>query len=57
MQLLDKHITVMRNHLLNAVNNLEKRCVFSAFQDVVKFIVVFERYLKTLKDIREGKYE
>ena len=54
MQLLDKQIAVMRQHLLNAINNIESRCVFSAFQDIMKFMTAFLRYVKILEQIRNG---
>lgn len=55
MELLDKHIIVMKNYLQSAINHLDKRCVFSAFEDIVKCINVFAKYVYILQDIRNGK--
>lgn len=51
-KLSDNQILLMKNHLTNALNNIDKKLVFCAFQDVMQFLKVFFRYVRYLKDVR-----
>lgn len=51
-KLTDNQILLMKNHLTNALNNIDKKLVFCAFQDVMQFLKVFFRYVRYLKETR-----
>lgn len=49
MKSRENQYALMERYLRSALSNVEKRLIFNAFQDVLKFLKVYFRYLDFLK--------
>lgn len=49
MKSRENQYILMERYLISALSNVEKRLIFNAFQDVLKFLKVYFRYIDFLK--------